>query len=210
MACCLTAPSHYLNQCCLLIISNVLWHLPQNSLTVGGQATNLFNSLRPRPNRRHVADDIFKCIFLNENVWIPIKISLKFVSKGPINNIPALVQIMAWRRSGDKPLSEPMMVNLPTHICVIRPQWVKGFQNYTFKITATSPRGQWVKSHFFSSLFLFTNYIISALPTTSYTCNEDLEIWTRDIRNVAIPQFRRQIIAKRKWHHRKSTHPTYE
>ena len=83
------------------------------------------NSLRPRPNRRHVADDVFKCIFLNENVWIPIKISLKFVPKGPINNIPALVQIMAWRRSGDKPLSEPMMVNLPTHICVTRPQWVK-------------------------------------------------------------------------------------
>ena len=58
------------------------------------------------------------------NVWIPIKISLKFVPKGPINNIPALVQIMAWRRPGDKPLSEPMMVSLPTHICVTRPQWV--------------------------------------------------------------------------------------
>ena len=82
-------------------------------------------SLRPRQNRRHFADDVFKCNFLNENVWIPIKISLKFVPKGPINNIPALVQIMAWRRSGDKPLSEPMMVGLPTHICVTRPQWVK-------------------------------------------------------------------------------------
>ena len=82
------------------------------------------NTLRPRQNGRHFADDIFKCIFLNENVWISIKISLKFVPKGPINNIPALVQIMAWRRPGDKPLSEPMMVNLPTHICVSRPQWV--------------------------------------------------------------------------------------
>ena len=65
--------------------------------------------LRPGQNGRHFADDIFKCIFLNENVWIPIKISLKFVPKGPINNIPALVQMMAWRRTGDKPLSEPMM-----------------------------------------------------------------------------------------------------
>ena len=46
----------------------------------------------------------------NENIWISIKISPKFVPKGPINNIPALVQIMAWRRPGDKPLSEPMMV----------------------------------------------------------------------------------------------------
>ena len=59
---------------------------------------------------------MFKCIFFNENVWIPIKISLKFVPKGPINNIPAMVQIMAWRRPGDKPLSEPMVVGLPTHI----------------------------------------------------------------------------------------------
>ena len=73
------------------------------------------NSLRPRLNRRPLADDIFKCIFFNENVWISIKISLKFVPKGPINNIPALVQIMAWRRPGDKPLSEPMMVSLLTH-----------------------------------------------------------------------------------------------
>ena len=64
-------------------------------------------TLRPRQNGRHFADDIFKCIFLNENVSIAIKISLKFVPKGPINNIPSLVQIMAWRRPGDKPLSEP-------------------------------------------------------------------------------------------------------
>ena len=84
----------------------------------------LFNTLRPRQNGRHFADDIFKCIFLNENVWISIEIPLKFVPKGPINNIPALVQIMGWRRPGDKPLSELMMVNLPTHICVFRPQWV--------------------------------------------------------------------------------------
>ena len=82
------------------------------------------NTLRPRQNGRHFADDIFKRIFFNENIWIPIKISLKFVPKGSIDNIPALVQIMAWRRPGDKPLSEPMMVNLPTHICVTRPQWV--------------------------------------------------------------------------------------
>ena len=49
------------------------------------------NTLRPRQNGRHFADDIFKCIFLNENFWIPIKISLKFVPKGSINDIPALV-----------------------------------------------------------------------------------------------------------------------
>ena len=84
----------------------------------------LFNTLRPRQNGRHFADDTFKRIFLNDNGRISIKISLKFVLKGPINNNPSLVQIMAWRRSGDKPLSEPMMVSLLTHICVTRPQWV--------------------------------------------------------------------------------------
>ena len=84
----------------------------------------LFNSLRPRRNRRHFADDIFKGILLNENVLVLIKISLKFIPKGPINNIPALVQVMVWRRPGDKPLSEPIMVSLLTHICVTQPQWV--------------------------------------------------------------------------------------
>ena len=84
----------------------------------------LLNTLRPRQNGRRFTDDVFKCILLNESVWILLKNSLKFVPKVPINNIPALVQILAWRRSGDKPLSEPMMVSLLTHICVTRPQWV--------------------------------------------------------------------------------------
>ena len=83
------------------------------------------NTLRPRQNGRRFPDDTFKRIFLNENVGIPIKISLKFVPTGPINNIPALVQIMDWRRPGDKPLSEPMMVSLPTHICITQPRCVK-------------------------------------------------------------------------------------
>ena len=92
------------------------------------------NTLRPIQNGRHFADDIFNCIFSNENAWISINISLKFVPRGQIDNIPSLVQIMAWRRPGDKPLSEPMMVSLLTHICVPRPQWVKaslrrGFSN---------------------------------------------------------------------------------
>ena len=68
---------------------------------------------------------IFKCIFLDENVWISIKISLKFVPNCPIDNIPALVQIMACHRPDNKSLSEPMMVSLLMHICVTRPQWVK-------------------------------------------------------------------------------------
>ena len=77
---------------------------------------------------RHFADDIFKWIFANDNVWILIKISLMFAPK---SSVPALVQIMAWFLPGDKPLSEPAMIRLPTHICVIRPQWV----NKTFRWT---------------------------------------------------------------------------
>ena len=80
------------------------------------------NTLRPEQDGRHFTDDIFTCIFFNENGCILIKFSLKYVRKGSIDNNPALVQIMAWRRSGDKPLSEPMMIILPTHICVTRPQ----------------------------------------------------------------------------------------
>ena len=54
--------------------------------------------MRPRQDGRHFPDDIFKCIFLSENVSISINISPKFVPMGQINNIPALVQIMACRR----------------------------------------------------------------------------------------------------------------
>ena len=82
------------------------------------------NTLRPRQNGRYFTDSIIKCIFLNENISISIKISLKFAPKGPINNVPALVQIMAWRRPGDKPLSKTMMVKLPTHVCITLSQWV--------------------------------------------------------------------------------------
>ena len=57
--------------------------------------TMCINTLRPRHNGRRFSDDTFKRIFLKENVWISIKIPLKFVPKGQVNNIPALVQIMA-------------------------------------------------------------------------------------------------------------------
>ena len=57
-----------------------------------------------------LADDISKRIFLNEKLWTLIEISLKFVSKGPIDNNPALVQIMACRQIGNKPLSKPILI----------------------------------------------------------------------------------------------------
>ena len=67
------------------------------------------NTLRPRQHGRHFADHIFTCIFFNENRCILIKISLQYACKGPVDNNPILVQIMACRRTGDNPLSEPMM-----------------------------------------------------------------------------------------------------
>ena len=84
---------------------------------------------------KHFADDVFKYIF-----WMKIhEFRVKFhwslfliVQLTSINipiNIPALVRIMAWRWPGDKPLFEPTMVKLPTHICVTRPQWVNKEQN---------------------------------------------------------------------------------
>ena len=104
-----------------------------------------------------------------------IKISLKFVPKGPIDNIPALVQIMAWRRPGDKPLSEPMMVSLLTHICVPRPQWVKNknknkslfgnqIKSAKFADTAVSPLNikDWLILHWDYDIPLKSN--VSSMP----------------------------------------------
>ena len=56
--------------------------------------------------------DIFKMHFFNKNVWILIKISLKFVPRGPVDNMAALVQIMTWWQRGNKSLFEPMMAKL--------------------------------------------------------------------------------------------------
>ena len=68
------------------------------------------NSSPPGQNGCHFADNIFQCIFMNEKFWILIQISLKFVLKGQIDNEAALVKAMAWRRTGDKPLPEPMLI----------------------------------------------------------------------------------------------------
>ena len=123
----------------------------------------IIKTLRLRQNGRHFADDILKCIFLMKmyGLWLThwgrdkmaafsqttlsnafsrmeilefsTKNSLKFVPKDLINNIPALVLIMAWRRPGDKPLAEPMLVRSLTHICATRPQWVKSSLEFVVK-----------------------------------------------------------------------------
>ena len=103
-----------------------------------------FNTFRPNSNVRHFPDGIFNCIFLNE-----INFDLNFVPKGLFNTIPSLVQIMALRRSGDKPLSEPVLVILQTYVCVTRPQWfnvcrtcaksaLKAYWKYTYPCCITT------------------------------------------------------------------------
>ena len=102
-------PSYYLNKCWLRV-----------------------NSSPPEQNGRHSAGNIFTCILVNEKYYILIKISLKFVPKGSIDNNPALVQIMAWCRMGDNLLSEPMLARF-TDACGTRGRWVIWALESTFQ-----------------------------------------------------------------------------
>ena len=120
------------------------------------------NTLRPSRNKQHFADNIFRRIFFNKNVCISIEISLRFVPKGQINNIPALVQIMACCPSGDKTLSEPIMVSLLTHICVTRPQWV--LKNRAIvKFRHVWHSGEWFLLHLFKFTQTHTCILLTAL-----------------------------------------------
>ena len=89
-----------------------------NAIVIRTTVSRVTIDSTPERNGPHFPDGIFKHIFLNENAKMSIKISLKFVPNGLSNNIPELVHITAWHRPGDKPLSEPMMVNILAHICV--------------------------------------------------------------------------------------------
>ena len=65
----------------------------------------VLNTFKTRQNGRHFPDDIVKCKSSNENIYFD-KYFTAVCSRGPMNDIPALVQIMAWRRPGDNQLSE--------------------------------------------------------------------------------------------------------
>ena len=102
MAWCRQAASHYLSQCCPKSLSPYGVTRPQwvNALKV------FYEHIETK--WPHFVNDIFKFIFLYKNRCVLIKISLKSLPKG-INNKPALVQIMAWHRTQDKSLSEPVI-----------------------------------------------------------------------------------------------------
>ena len=104
------------------------------------------NTLTPHSLTPHFEDDIFKWIFVNENVCISIGISLKIVAMGRIDKMPALIEKMAWRRKANKPLSEPRVNSLSTHICATRPQWVKEL----FHIVQEEGLQPYTSSHFWA------------------------------------------------------------
>ena len=131
-------------------------------------------TLRPRQNGRHFPDDIFKCIFLNENVYILINIWLEFVPKGPIKNIAALVQILAWCRPGDKPLSDAMMVSLPTHLCDTRPQWA--IEGNTYKYADGDLFSSGILAYFQGSLTIQTNINTNSQSNISHYFHSTLHI----------------------------------
>ena len=78
------------------------------------------NSSSPGQNVRHFADNIFKCIFMNEKSCILDWISLKFIPKGPTDKKSTLVQVMTWHWIGNKPLPEQMLSSSLMHLCGTR------------------------------------------------------------------------------------------
>ena len=93
---------------------------------------DIFDSSPLGQNGLHFADDIFKCIFVNENVWIPVKNSLKFVLKGLINNIPVLVQILMVTR--------PEWVNM---LCAYVSTWVLILSHLLWQLDHWRLEGIW-------------------------------------------------------------------
>ena len=100
-------------------VSTDVIHIPQDDLIGTGVITSALWSNRDHCkmgkflfSNGEFADDIFECIFMNEHFCISIQISLKFVPKGPIHSKSPLVHVMAWRRTGDRPLPEPMMTQV--------------------------------------------------------------------------------------------------
>ena len=77
----------------LRIPNEIAWlGIPQNlmcDMSSIGSGDGLTHS-PPWQNGRRFADNIFRCIFMNEKFCILIKISLKFVPKDPIDNNSAL------------------------------------------------------------------------------------------------------------------------
>ena len=108
-----------------------------------------------------------------------MEISMKFVHKGPVNNIPSLVQIMAWRRAGVKLLSKLMSVRLPTHICVTRRQWVNTLR--------PEQDGRYSACYIFTCIFLSKNSLYFYWHLIEFVHKRPINIWA-------------VLVLFRKWH----------
>ena len=86
----------------------MVWHLSENAVEKYTKLTHW----GLQKNGCHYAEDIFKCFYLTENYHNLIQISLKHIPKGPVVNKSSLIWVMAWHRTGNKPLFEPMMSQL--------------------------------------------------------------------------------------------------
>ena len=91
---------------------------------------NTFNSSPPRQDGHHATGDIFKCIFMNEKSCILIEIPPKFVPKVRLTSQSidksVLIQVMAWRQRGNKPLTEPMQTQFTDAYMQYNERWVNG------------------------------------------------------------------------------------
>ena len=116
------------------------------------------------------ADNIFKSIFLNKNGRILIQISLKFVPRSSNDNKSALVQVMAWRQTGDKPLSEQMLTQFTdAYTCIwsSRGRWVNslGPSDAIWRQRSGSPLAQVMAccltapSHYLNQCWLFISKV---------------------------------------------------
>ena len=122
------SPSHYPNQCYFSVSGTFgnefqsNWSKTQYSSYIYKklnwksllQYGALIGSLLTYRGRGKIAiifaDDVFLCIFLNENFWNANKMSLKYVPRYTIDNKPPLVEIMGCHRKEDNPLYEPMII----------------------------------------------------------------------------------------------------
>ena len=94
----------------------------------------------PQCRRRNLQVHFLEC----EKFRILNNMSLKYVPRGLIDNIAALVQMMAWRRTGDKPLSEAMSYTLLTHIYAS-----PGLRELTFIVAVVSQNNRSECNHTF-------------------------------------------------------------
>ena len=131
-----------------------------------------FNTLRLRQDGRYFCRRHLQMHFLNENVGFSLKISLMFVPEVRIHNILALVRIMACCLVATKPLSKPMMVSLLTHICITRPQWVKGWINLYF-FPSFAPLNKLI--YIYMYIYIYIRFHIQAIP---------MNLWKNKIRNL--------------------------